>query len=207
VRRNRPDKREHKTSENPPVRVGIDVASTAAPRPERKIYAKRATSRSTAAQANQNRPGPSHTDGMLELMSCHPTLPDDVPLSSNRDGMHVKGLRLGKATESLRQVTKKSGRDPRHSDKASQPPTSSHNHHHDREQQPKQHILPSPNTLHATTPGRPLLALHDVRRTTTVVTEKLVGKVLRHCLSPEHPLHDGQEVGQSLPRPRFRPDD
>ncbi len=51
---------------------------------------------------------------MVKLMSCYPTLPDHAPLSSYREGGQVNVLRYGKATQGLREIVKKSGRDPRH---------------------------------------------------------------------------------------------
>ena len=51
---------------------------------------------------------------MVELMSCHPTLPDHAPLSSYRSGRRVVNVfRYRKATEALRDVVEKSGRDPK----------------------------------------------------------------------------------------------
>lgn len=38
---------------------------------------------------------------VLELMSCHPTLPDDAPPSSYRTGSEVKVLKYGRAKEAL----------------------------------------------------------------------------------------------------------
>ena len=50
---------------------------------------------------------------MVELMSCHATLPDDAPLSSYRSGREVKVLRYGEALRAFREVVKKSGHEPK----------------------------------------------------------------------------------------------
>ena len=52
---------------------------------------------------------------MVELMSCHATLPDDAPLFSNRIGREVKVLKYGQALQAFREMVKKSGRDPKDS--------------------------------------------------------------------------------------------
>ena len=50
---------------------------------------------------------------MVELMSCHATLPDEAPLSSYRIGRDVKVLKYGQALQAFREIVKKSGRDPK----------------------------------------------------------------------------------------------
>ena len=50
---------------------------------------------------------------IVELMSCHATLPDDAPLSSYRIGREVKVLKYGQALQAFREIAKKSGRDPK----------------------------------------------------------------------------------------------
>ena len=52
-------------------------------------------------------------DLMVELMSCHATLPDDAPLSSYRIGREVKVLKHGQALQVSRGIVNKSGRDPK----------------------------------------------------------------------------------------------
>ena len=50
---------------------------------------------------------------MVELMSCHATLPDDAPLSSYRIGREAEVLKYGQALQAFREIVKKSGRDPK----------------------------------------------------------------------------------------------
>ena len=50
---------------------------------------------------------------MVELMSCHATLPDDAPLSSYRIGREVRVLKYGQALQASREIVNKSGRDPK----------------------------------------------------------------------------------------------
>ena len=50
---------------------------------------------------------------IVELMSCHATLPDDAPLSSYRIGREVKVLKYDQALQAFREIAKKSGRDPK----------------------------------------------------------------------------------------------
>ncbi|CAM9891908.1 unnamed protein product [Pylaiella littoralis] len=48
---------------------------------------------------------------VTKLMSCHPTLPDDAPLSSYRTSSGVRVVRYGRALQALREVVKLSGRE------------------------------------------------------------------------------------------------
>lgn len=50
---------------------------------------------------------------MVELLSCHPTLPDSAPLSSFRSGREVKVFKYGQALRALREIVQRSGRDPK----------------------------------------------------------------------------------------------
>ena len=50
---------------------------------------------------------------LMELMSCHTTLPDDAPLSSYRIGNEVRVLKYGQTLQAFREILKKSGRDPK----------------------------------------------------------------------------------------------
>ena len=59
------------------------------------------------------RAGGSAVALMVELMSCHATLPDDAPLSSYRIGLEVKVLKYSQALQAFREIVKKSGRDPK----------------------------------------------------------------------------------------------
>ena len=46
---------------------------------------------------------------MVELLSCHPTLPDRAPLSAYREGRQVKVLKDDQALRRLREVVEKLG--------------------------------------------------------------------------------------------------
>ena len=50
---------------------------------------------------------------MVELLSCHPTLPDSVPLSSYRSGREVKVWKYDQALRAFREIVEKSGRNPK----------------------------------------------------------------------------------------------
>ena len=50
---------------------------------------------------------------MVELMSCHATLPDDAPLSSYRIGREVKVLKYSQGLQTFREIVNKFGRDPK----------------------------------------------------------------------------------------------
>ena len=50
---------------------------------------------------------------MVELLSCHPTLPDNVPLSSYRSGREVKVWKYNQALRAFREIVEKSGRNPK----------------------------------------------------------------------------------------------
>ena len=46
---------------------------------------------------------------MVELMSCHATLPDDAPLFSYRIGREVKVLKYGQALQAFRDIVRSPG--------------------------------------------------------------------------------------------------
>ena len=48
---------------------------------------------------------------MVELLSCHPTLPDGVPLSSYRSGEKIHVWKYDQVLRAFREVVEKSGRD------------------------------------------------------------------------------------------------
>ena len=50
---------------------------------------------------------------MVELLSCHPTLPADAPLSSYRSGREVKVVKYSQALRSFRELVEKAGRNPK----------------------------------------------------------------------------------------------
>ena len=50
---------------------------------------------------------------MVELLSCHPTLPYGVPLPAYRSGGQVHVWKYDQALRAFREVVEKSGRDPR----------------------------------------------------------------------------------------------
>ena len=50
---------------------------------------------------------------MVELLSCHPTLPDSAPLSSYRSGREVKVWKYDQALRAFREIVEKSGRNPK----------------------------------------------------------------------------------------------
>ena len=50
---------------------------------------------------------------MVELLSCHPTLPDSGPLSSYRSGREVKVWKYDQALRAFREIVEKSGRNPK----------------------------------------------------------------------------------------------
>ena len=50
---------------------------------------------------------------MVELLSCHPTLPDGAPLSSYHSGREIRVHKYDQALRALREVVEKSGGDPK----------------------------------------------------------------------------------------------
>ena len=50
---------------------------------------------------------------MVELLSCHPTLPDSAPLSSYRSGREVQVWKYDQALRAFREIVEQSGRNPK----------------------------------------------------------------------------------------------
>ena len=50
---------------------------------------------------------------MVDILSCHATLPNSAPLPSYRSGKKVQAAKYGTATEALSEVVEKVGREPR----------------------------------------------------------------------------------------------
>ena len=50
---------------------------------------------------------------MVELLSCHPTLPDSAPLSSYRSGRDVQVWKYDQALRAFREIVEQSGRNPK----------------------------------------------------------------------------------------------
>ena len=58
------------------------------------------------------RAGGGAVDPMLELLSCHTTLPADAPLSSYRSGNEVIVVTYNQALQALRELVAVAGRNP-----------------------------------------------------------------------------------------------
>ena len=52
-------------------------------------------------------------DLMVELLSCHSTLPDSAPLASYRCGREVKVMKYNQALQALREIVERTGRNPK----------------------------------------------------------------------------------------------